>query len=102
MGLPSLWLTRLFALLRPVGGLTLNPPLPATHVKGRARPLSTDLGLDSRHRADLRSASPLATCDLVSQLPLRVHADHRLAFGHIGLGGVVQVLELGVAVGVAG
>jgi hypothetical protein len=37
------------------------------------------LGLHNRHRPILQSASPLATCDFVSQLLLRVDADHGLA-----------------------
>ena len=45
-----------------------TPPLPATHAEGGARPLSTCLRLRTRHQAGLLSASPLATCDLVSQL----------------------------------
>jgi hypothetical protein len=35
--------------------------------------LSTDLVLRNRHRPDLRSASTLATCDLVSHFLLRIH-----------------------------
>ena len=74
------------------------PPLPATHVKGGARPSSTDLELHSRNRPALHCASSLATCDFVSQLLLGVHADHRLTASNEGVGPGVDVAELGVAV----
>ena len=88
MGLPSPWFTRLSALLRPVGGLTFNPPLPATHVKGGARPSSTDLGLQAQHhiRRSSNSCSPLPTCDLASQRPTG-ESPHRSSGCHGQAGG---------------
>lgn len=55
-----------------------TPPLPATHAEGGARPSSTGLRLRIRHLPVLQSASPLATCDLVSQLPVALQAGSRL------------------------
>ena len=58
------------------------PGLTATRVEGGARSLSTDLVLPSWHRPELRSASTLAACDLVSHLFLGVDTDDRFALGH--------------------
>src|SRR6266566_9407985 len=77
-----------------------TPPLPATHAEGGARPLSTCLRLRTRHQAGLLSASPLATCDLVSQLLLAVDRDRRLAPLLEGTCLLVDVDKLGVTIGV--
>jgi hypothetical protein len=47
----------------------------------------------------LPSASSLATCDLVSQLFLAIHADHRITSFQERLGDVMDVAELSVPVG---
>jgi len=61
---------------------------------GRGQALSTGPGLRPRpqHRSVLPSASPLATCDLVSHLLLLgIHAHHRLPLGQVDLRLLVEV-----------
>src|SRR6266568_7830434 len=75
-----------------------TPPLPATHAEGGPGHRSTCLRLRTRHQPVLQSASPLATCDLVSQLFLAVDADDRLP-GRFERGDLlVDVGELDVTV----
>ena len=75
------------------------PRLTATHIKGGARPSSTDLVLRIRHRPGLRSASTLATCDLVSHLLLGVAGNDRPATLQMGGHLVVDPMELAVTIG---
>ena len=55
-----------------------HPTVTGDARRGWGQASSTDLVLHSRHRPDLRSASTLATCDLVSQFLFGVDADHGL------------------------
>src|SRR5674476_987157 len=86
------------------GPLGLNPEL-RTHryqrrTSERARATEYWPGTTPPTKSALLPASSLATCDLVSQFLLGIHADHRIARGQVLSGLVVEVGELGVTVGV--